>query len=129
MPHSHPMTTVSSQQIANYRSLLSEHPDALAALDAIEDCEGDLEDATISLGIQVGQQPDRNDWLDGLAKRCRVALCQEDIKENLLKGNMAAAWQYLIETKVCHELLAAPLLIYVTKMGVKDFCAPLDLKL
>lgn len=123
------MTIVSSQAIANYRTLLSEYPDALAALDMIEDCEGDLEDAAISLGIQVGQQPDRNDWLDGLAKRCRVAICQEDVRENLLNGNMATALKHLIDAKVCHELLAATVVIYVNEIGVKDFCAPLNLKL
>ncbi|WLT39856.1 hypothetical protein NON20_11050 [Synechocystis sp. B12] len=70
------MTTITSQAIARYRDQLAHCPEAMQALDTIEDCEGNLEDAALTLGIQVGQQPDRNDWLEGLAKRCRVAICE-----------------------------------------------------
>lgn len=123
------MTIISSQEIAQYRSALAAYPEALVALDAIEDCEGHLEDAAISLGIQAGLQPDRIDWLDGLAKRYRVTICQEEIKADLSNSRLARAVANLIETEVCPVLLATPVLIYVVKTGVNDFCEPLDLKL
>lgn len=119
---------LSSQEIARYRSELAECPGALAALDAIEDCEGDLEDAAISLGIQVGQQPDRTDWLDGLAKRCRVALCQPEFRTDLLEGKLAAVVSDLVSQKICPAILATPITIYAVKCGVKEFCEPLDFK-
>ncbi len=121
------MTIISSPEIARYRSALAEYPEALVALDAIEDCEGHLEDAVISLGIQAELQPDRLDWLDGLAKRYRVTICQEEVKADLLNGRLAQAVGHLIETEVCPVLLATPVLIYVVQ--TVDFCAPLDLKL
>lgn len=123
------MSDVTTQEIARYRTELSEYSEALAALDAIEDCEGDLEDAAISLGIQVGQQPDRVDWLDGLAKRCRVAICQADFREDLLNGKLDAAVGHLIEAKICPAILATPIVIYVLKQGVDNFCEPLNFKL
>lgn len=120
---------LTSQEIARYRSELAECPGALAALDTIEDCEGDLEDATISLGIQVGQQPDCTDWLDGLAKRCRVTICQTQFREDLLEGKLADVVSNLVSQKTCPAILATPIAIYVAKCGVKEFCEPLDFKL
>jgi hypothetical protein len=124
------MVTITSQEIAQYRSQLSAYPEALKALDVIEDCEGDVEDAAISLAIQAGQQPDTSDnWLALLAKRCRVAICEQEFREDLLNGNCTAAVEYLVSTKLCPELLVTPVVIYVMKTGVKDFCEPLEYKL
>lgn len=120
---------LTSQELARYRSELAECPGSLSALDAIEDCEGDLEDAAISLGIQVGQQPDRTDWLDGLAKRCRVTICQTQFREDLLEGKLADVVSHLVAQKICPAILATPIAIYVVKCGVKEFCEPLNFKL
>lgn len=122
------MTILTSQEIARYRSELAECPGALSALDIIEDCEGDLEDAAISLGIQVGQQPDRSDWLDGLAKRCRVTICQDDLQESLRNGQLAPVVDRLVSQKSCPAILATPVAIYVMKQGVQQFCEPLTFK-
>jgi hypothetical protein len=67
---------VNSEEIARLRSQLVEYPDALIALAAIEDCEGDLEDAAINLAIRAGQEPglDNSDWLPALGKSRRAAL-------------------------------------------------------
>ncbi|MBE9039210.1 hypothetical protein IQ235_00170 [Oscillatoriales cyanobacterium LEGE 11467] len=122
------MTILTSQEIARYRSELAECPGALAALDTIEDCEGDLEDAAISLGIQVGQQPDRGDWLDGLAKRCRVAICQEEFQESLVRGELAPVVNHLVAQKICPAILATPVAIYAIEQGIEQFCEPLSFK-
>ena len=77
------MVILTSQEIAQFRSQIAEYPKALEALDTIEDCEGDVEDAAISIAIQVGQMPTTSEnWLDGLAKRCRVAICQKDYRQD-----------------------------------------------
>lgn len=120
------IVTLTSQEIAQYRSQLANYPEALAALDAIEDCEGDLEDAAISLAIQAGQQPDRSDWLDGLAKRCRVALCQEAVQQAISQGNLGEAVESLNQSHACPEILTAPVAIYVLKIGIEAFCEPLN---
>ena len=76
------MVILTSQEIAQFRSQLSEYPQALEALDTIEDCEGDIEDAAISLAIQVGQTPTTSEnWLDGVAKRYRVTICNQEYRE------------------------------------------------
>lgn len=121
------MITITTQEIAQYRSELAEYEAALTALDAIEDCEGDVEDAAISLAIKVGQQPGVSDWLASLAKRYRVVICQ--YQADLLNGKFAGLVGHLITENVCPDVLAAPIVIYAVKLGIEDFCAPLGYKL
>lgn len=124
------MIIVTSQEIAQYRSQLANNAAALKALDEIEDCEGDLEDAAIALAIQVGQQPNTSDnWLEGLAKRCRVEICEQQFREDLLNGNCASVVEYLETTKLCPRLLVTPVVLYALKTGVNDFCQPLEYKI
>lgn len=123
------MLFLTSQEIAQYRSQLALFPDALLALDCIEDCEGNIEDAALTLAIQVGQQPDRTDWLDGLAKRCRVEICRSEFRDELLTGNIATAVECLIETKICPKALVTPVILYALKSGIESFCEPLTFKL
>lgn len=48
------MTKVTAQEIAQFRSQLAENSTVMEALDVIEDCDGDLEDATMTLAIRAG---------------------------------------------------------------------------
>ncbi|NEO97329.1 MAG: hypothetical protein F6K58_01145 [Symploca sp. SIO2E9] len=122
------MTIVTSQEIAQFRSELSDYPEAMQALDVIEDCEGDLEDAAMALAIRAGQQPQINnaEWLDVLARKCRAAICQQEFREELLKGSYAGTVKYLATTPLLPEILATPVLMYVVRQGVNSFCEPLD---
>lgn len=124
------MIILSLEEISRYRSELSSNPVALRALDMIEDCEGNLEDAAIALALQVGQEPDRSEqWLDGLAKRWRVFLCQTGIKDVLQSGTVSSAISLLAEETNIPAILATPVVLYVSKTGMADFCKPLKEKL
>jgi hypothetical protein len=124
------MITVTFEEIAQYRSELSASPEALRALDMIEDCEGDLEDAAIALALQARQEPDTSDrWLEGLAKRCRAVLCQADIRANLAAGSLYEVMRSLAQAMELPPSLATPVIIYVLKTGLEDFCKPLEEKL
>lgn len=124
------MIILSSKEIAQYRSQLADNAIASQALDMIEDCEGDLEDAAITLALQVGQEPDRSDqWLDGIAKRWRVFLCQAGIREALQAGTVTSVIALFSEETTIPPLLATPVVLYVIKTGIGDFCKPLQEKL
>ncbi|HBW58176.1 MAG TPA: hypothetical protein DEF27_10380 [Oscillatoriales bacterium UBA8482] len=124
------MIILTSQEIAQFRSQLAEYSVALEALDRIENCEGDLEDAAIEMAIYVGQSPDTSEnWLDGLAKRYRVSLCNKDLREELIKGNITAMVESLIGENQCPALLITPVVIYAVKSGIEQFCQPLEYKL
>ncbi len=124
------MIILTSQEIAQFRSQLAEYSVALEALDRIEDCEGNIEDAAIEMAIHVGQLPDTSEnWLDGLAKRYRVSLCNKDLRGKLIQGNITPMVEYLIAENQCPALLITPVVIYAVKTGINDFCEPLEYKL
>jgi hypothetical protein len=103
-------------------------PDAMVSLETIVDCEGDLEDAAMALAIRVGQQPDINnsEWLDGLAKKCRVAICRSEFRNDMVDGKFMPLFQHFVHAKICPSLLILPVLLSVHERGVNRFCQPLD---
>jgi hypothetical protein len=123
------MTKVTSQEIALFRSQLAEDSQAMEVLDLIEDCDGDLEDATITLAIRVGQEPGMTnaEWLDAMARKWRWLICEPEYREDLLNNSLVRIMAHLQSTPTFPKILATPILIYILKQGVNDFCQPLDL--
>ncbi|HEY9747349.1 MAG TPA: hypothetical protein V6C63_01505 [Allocoleopsis sp.] len=123
-------TILTPTEISDFRAELSDYPQALAALDVIEDCEGDLEDAAIALAIQVGQQPTTSEgWIASLAKRWRPRLCQAELRADLVDNRVASTITQLVTTKALPWELATLVSIYAAKSGIDDFCKPLEEKL
>jgi len=122
------MTQVTLEQIAKLQTELINYPNALAALQEIEECEGDLEDAAMVLAIRAGQQPDiaNAEWLSSLAKKCRAFICRTDLRNALANESFAPVVEQLTAAKICPALLVMPVLLYVVKQGVDEFCQPLD---
>jgi hypothetical protein len=121
---------VTSEELDQFRASLAESPVALAVLDTIADCEGDLEDASIVLAIQVGQEPDISDrWIDGLAKRWRHVLCRTDVRTALQNGLTPDLLAIITENTGLPMKLAIPVVIYVLKTNVDEFCHLFDAKL
>lgn len=122
------MTTVTPQEIARFRSTFANYPQAMQGLDLIEDCEGDLEDAAMTLAIKAGQQPEiaNSEWLDSLAKKWRAVICQEEWRSDLLEGSVDKLMQKIQKMPTFPDILVAPVLLYVFKRGIADFCEPLD---
>ncbi len=116
------------QVITELKAKFTDIPDALIALETIADCEGDLEDAAMALAIRVGQQPDINnsEWLSSLAKKCRVAICRSELRNDMVSGNFIPLFQHFVAAKVCPTLLILPVLLHAHEEGVNRFCEPLD---
>ncbi|MEA5597984.1 hypothetical protein [Rivularia sp. UHCC 0363] len=122
------MTTVTTQEIAKFRSTFANYPQAMQALDLIEDCDGDLEDATMTLAIKAGQQPEieNSEWLDSLARKWRSLICQSELRADLLEGSVDKLMEQIQKNPTFPTILATPVLLYVFKQGIPDFCEPLD---
>ena len=122
------MTLVTAEEIAEFRIKLADYPEAMRSLDAIEDCEGDLEDAAMGIAIKIGLEPElsNTEWLASLAKKCRAIICQQDFRVDLINGDFAAIWSLLVSSNLCPKLLILPVLMYVFEQGVNKFCEPLD---
>ena len=117
------MTTVTFAEIAQFRSQLADSPDALQALDLIEDCDGDVEDAAVVLALQAGLEPDRTDrLLGGLAKRCRSLICEDVSRVESSTDAIATIVERLVAEEALPVSLAAPVAIYVLKTGIVEFC-------
>jgi hypothetical protein len=125
------MTKVTAQEIEIFRSQLINDPKAMEALNVIEDCEGDLEDAAMTLAIRAGQEPERanSEWLDALARRWRAVICEDRFRDDLLKGSVLPVMEYLKTMPTFPKILATPVLMYVCKQGIHNFCQPLDVLL
>ena len=123
------MIQVTADQIEQYRAQLADYPEALKGLDLLADCEGELEDAAISLALRAGMQPDTSDrWLDGLSKRFRAVVCQVRLRE-LVGQDLKAAVEVLAAIAAISPALALIVILYVQMMGVEPFCKPLEEKL
>ncbi|MBW4614866.1 MAG: hypothetical protein KME21_16635 [Desmonostoc vinosum HA7617-LM4] len=122
------MTKVTSKEIAQFRSQLADDPVAMEALDLIEDCEGDLEDAAMTLAIKAGQEPERanSEWLDALARKWRAVICEQEYRQELLNSSLVGMMEHIKTMPAFPKILAATVLIYVLKQGVNNFCEPLD---
>ena len=119
------MITVTSEEITQFRSQLVDSPEALAALDAIEECKGNLEAAAQLIAVEitdteVSLRGDSN-YLDNLAQKLSKIICQEEFDE-LMTGVLTAAIPTLAVSGHIPIALATPVVIYVAKIGVKKFC-------
>ena len=119
------MITVTPEEISQFRSQLADSPEALAALDAIEECKGNLEAAAQLIAVEttdteVSLRGDSN-YLDKLAQKLSKIICQEEF-DDLMAGVLTAAIATLAASGNIPVALATPVVIYVAKIGVKQFC-------
>ncbi len=115
------MTTVTQEEIQQFREQLRNYPEAIAALDVIQECDGYVEDAvTLLMMRETGQEPDRGvrEWL----QKCRTAICQEDVKEALAAGLIAPAIEPLAISTGFPPGTATVLGILAFKIGIKKLC-------
>lgn len=119
------MTTITPEEITQFRSELTDYPDAIAALDVIQQCEGHLEDAITLLMIgETGKEPERG--LDELVEKCRKVICQQEFREDLAVGLIAAVVEPLATSAVIPPGIATAVAVYAFKIGVKKFCQLYD---
>lgn len=115
------MITVTPEEINQFRSQLADNPQALVALDTIEECEGYLDDAVPLLVMrETAQEADRslNDWLE----KSRQFICQEEVREALESGLLAPAIEAIAIGAGIPPGIATALSICVFKLGAKKFC-------
>lgn len=119
------MTVVTQAEIEQFRKQLKDYPEALVALDTIQECEGNLEDAAQVIVLEAGEEEVQSELLKKLISRCRSVICQEDMKEEL-PVLIAAIAEFLGSGSGFPPGLATPISIFVTKRGMKNFCQSSD---
>jgi hypothetical protein len=123
------MTTVTPEEIEQFREQLRDYPEAMASLDVVEACEGDLERAARVLVRRAGAEDDRfvSNWLEQGLQQCRNTICEKELKDSLLpelleavKNSLAASSQPFLVA------LETPIALYIAKVGVNTFCKSPD---
>jgi hypothetical protein len=119
------MTIITSEELSKFRTSLQEYgEDALQALEAVEECHGNLEEAMEIVMINAGMEPVRGDdeWLDKLVKELRHFICDPDFKDFFISDAYALALGYLL-AKTDHPATVLILVIlYLFRKGLNYFC-------
>jgi hypothetical protein len=122
------MTTVTPEEIAKFRAELADYPEALEALDVIEECDYNLEDAAEVLAdteaVRKGgsKKPDVN-LLDELAEQLRDVICKDEFRNGMLNDSVNVAVGVLLASSTVNPaVLVIPAFIYVMRKGINKFC-------
>jgi hypothetical protein len=117
------------EEIAQYRSVFANNPKAIADLDVIEACDGDLERAARVLARRAGAEDDRflSSWLEQGLKQCRNVICEREFQDDLLPELLKAVKESLAAGSPPFLVaLEITVVIYIAQVGVKNFCKSPD---
>lgn len=112
--------TVTPEKIDRLREQLKHDPEALAAIDTIQECGGNLEDAARLIAIAAGTEVD-SDLLENLSSRCRSVICHDEMKAEL-PVMISAIAEFLVSTSGLPSRLATPIALFAIEKGIEDFC-------
>jgi hypothetical protein len=118
---------VTLEEISRFRTELRNYPDsnAIAALDALEQCEGYLEDAIPLLFLrETESELDRS--ISDLLARCRKFICQEEVREALESGVIAPAIEPIAIGASIPPGVATAVGILAFKLTIKKVCGSQD---
>ncbi|MFE1745287.1 hypothetical protein [Coleofasciculus sp. H7-2] len=123
------MTIVTPEEIAKFRTELADNPEALEALDVLEECEGNLEYAAETIAIESGElqndlgdkDPNEPSWLEKSIQKLRPHICTQAFKEALNQG-FAGAVGWLIAIAAYPAVPVTLVVIYISRKNLDEFC-------
>ena len=121
---------LTSEQIAKYRVELADNSDFLAALDVIEEWDGDLADAAESIATLNGIEgvEDNADlrWFVIVLNKCRDSICQPKLREKYLPALIPTLTGIIVGYLMCPPqvagILSAIVAVYIQDQGLDKFC-------
>jgi vacuolar-type H+-ATPase subunit I/STV1 len=129
------MTTVTLEEIEQFREQLRDYPEASAALDIIEEWDGDLADAAESIATRNGIEgvEDNADlrWFFVMLVKIRdlTKICEpenQNFRENYLPALIPPIADVISSSFGCPpgiaSLLATPFALYIKEEGIEQFC-------
>jgi hypothetical protein len=126
------MLKLTPDLIRHWHAELADYPEIQRSLQAIEDCDGDVEDAAITLAIQADLEPDNSDrWLASFAKRYRPVICETTFRsqtesqgdQGIGQLGVSAIVRHLAAASTCPPLLILPVAVFVATEGFGPFCS------
>jgi hypothetical protein len=118
------MLVATSEEIQKYRKELANNSKALADLDIIERCEGNLEIAARILARREGLEEIREGSVWQLAlQKAREIVCDNKFKETLVPGLIGGLIGTLTSSgSPILVAVATPISIYITQITIEEFC-------
>lgn len=121
---------LTAEQIAKYRVELADNPDFLAALDVIEEWDGDLADAAESIATLNGIEgvEDNADlrWFVIVLNKCRDSICQPKLREKYLPALIPTLTGIIAGYLMCPPpvagILSAIVAVFIQDQGLDKFC-------
>ena len=117
-------TQLTAEEIQQYREQLRDNPQAIAQLDIIEKCGGNLEQATRILARRAGTEEVRAGmtWKTAL-KQARGVVCNDDFKGGLAPDLISGVVAALITAgDPLLVAVAIPCASYIVKTSLVKFC-------
>lgn len=115
------MLQISSGEISQLRSEYSNEQKIVNVLDTLQECDGYIEDTIdILMMREMGIEPDKSP--NRLLQKCRHIICQEEFKEDLGSGLVAAVMEILSSSCGIPPGVGTAIGIYIYKLGIKEFC-------
>ncbi|TRU27863.1 MAG: hypothetical protein EWV80_06270 [Microcystis aeruginosa Ma_QC_B_20070730_S2] len=117
---------VTAEEIAQFRAELADNPQALADLDMIDRCDGDLEYAAIRLvgrsNIDIVRAEGEGFWQQAITQ-ARQLICHDHIRQDIAP-NILGGLVGLLATSGNPVLVvvATPLAIHVFRETLDNFC-------
>ena len=117
-------TKITDEEIVQYQQQFANFSEALDALDLIYEYDGDLEKSASLLALQTGVSVTRQEpnILDELAQKCHQIICDDAFIDDLMSGLLTAGVTALSTSGQIPAAVATPIVIYLTKKGVKKWC-------
>jgi|688.fasta_scaffold531395_2 hypothetical protein len=119
-------TKVTSAEIAQFRTELADNPKALADIEVIEKCDGDLEYAAIRLvrrsNINTVRADGEGFWQQATTQ-ARQLICHDHIRQDIapdILGGLVGL--FITSGNPIIGSVATPLAIYIVKQGLDYFC-------
>ena len=115
---------ISEEEIAQYRQQFVDYSEALDALDLIAESDGDLQKSANLLALETGISITRQEpnILEEIAQKCRQTICDDAFIDDLMGGLLTAGVTALATSGQIPAAVATPVVIYLAKTGVKNWC-------
>jgi hypothetical protein len=131
------MTIVTQEEVAKFRAELADYPEALTALDVIEEYDGNLPAAAKAIAIRNDIEGvadyGLSDWFDERLQECRNFICQPKYRaltKNYLPALIPPLADLLAGSLGCPPgvaaIIATPFAVYINDEGLDKFCESFD---
>ncbi|MEK8018877.1 MAG: hypothetical protein VSS75_018560 [Candidatus Parabeggiatoa sp.] len=117
------MSTITTEELAKFRSALQHDEEAMKSLNMVEKCHGNLDEAMEIMMARAGMEPKRGgDYWDKIIKELRHFICDPDFKDFFINDAYALALGFLLAKTTHPATILILVILYIFRKGISHFC-------